>query len=153
MYKKIRSSMSAVRKHLSVGVCVRIYTCLFSQVQITTVLLQWWFNQLPDWWIDCRNRLQITLTSPSLSTAAGWSGAWSPNANSHLGLLLPLTACVLGVLTVQKLRLPLQGDAAVWAAWLRNEAWGLIWARELRHHTDIVMSQRDKSPLFAPSLH
>lgn len=61
-----------------VCVCVHIHLFVLTSPNynrspaVFTVLRARWFNQLPDWWIDCRNRLQITLTSPSLSTLK-WS--------------------------------------------------------------------------------
>lgn len=97
------------------------YKCLPA---VFAVLRAGWFNQQPDWWIDYRNQLQITLTSPSLR--ADWL-KWSQplhclNANLHSVLLLALTPkhCVRSVDSSKALSASAQHRSGV--GWERKPA-------------------------------
>lgn len=99
--------------------------------------------------------LQITLNSPSLCTAL--AEVKSATAESECRFL-PQSVLGIDFLPVRRVdgsnaRHPFYSNTAVFAAWLRKEASRLLWALELRYHTDLLTSLRDKSSPFAPSLH
>lgn len=114
----------------SVDLCVKdfgVFLCVCASAHICSSKSK---SQLLSWSVYCLKSKVIqsaawlmnwleksTANYPDLSLiqhSAGQSRAWSLPANIHLGLLLAFTPSVLGVLTVQKPRLPLHGDVAVW---------------------------------------
>lgn len=146
-----------------VHVWVCIYTFLFLQVQITTVLLLCftvliarWFNQLLDWWIDCRNRLQITMTPPSLST--GLAEVESATAVSECKFP-PRSVVGVDCLSVRSVGSSKALASSIWRCGglgCLAEKWGLKAHPSLGvkiSHWFSHVSEEKKSSLFAHSLH